>query len=75
MTKMHWYNPTTEEMENADWPANDEQAIDLLSQHPDSDEFIEEYQRWRDTNGIVESLIYTGQAVQTANRGEQPPSS
>ena len=74
MTKMHWYNPTTGKMENADWPANDEQAIDLLSHHPDSDEFVEEYRRWRHTRGIVESLISTGETFQTANSGEQPPS-
>jgi hypothetical protein len=49
-------------------------AIDMLSRHPDSDEFIEEYRRWRHTHGIVESLIFAGQAVQMANRGEQPPS-
>ncbi len=74
MTKIYWYNPTTGGMENADWPANDEQAIDLLSHHPDSDEFIEEYRRWRYRHHIVESLIYTGQTFQTANSGEQPPS-
>jgi hypothetical protein len=75
MTEMRWYNPTTGKMENADhWPANDEQAIDMLSHHPDSDEFIEEYRRWRHTYGIVESLILTGEVVQAATGGEQPPS-
>jgi hypothetical protein len=70
MTKMYWHNPTTGRMENVDWPANDEQAIDMLSRHPDSDEFIEEYRRWRHTRGIVESLVSTGQIFRTANSGQ-----
>ena len=67
---MYWHNPTTGRMENVDWPANDEQAIDMLSRHPDSDEFIEEYRRWRHTRGIVESLVSTGQIFRTANSGQ-----
>jgi hypothetical protein len=74
MTKMHWYNPTTGKMENADWPETDAKAIDMLSRHSNSDEFIEEYRRWRSTHGIVEALIFTGQAHQMAQRGEQLPS-
>jgi hypothetical protein len=70
MTKMYWYNPTTGRMENVNWPANDEQAIDMLSRHPDSDEFIEQYRRWRHTRGIVESLVSTGQIFRTANSGQ-----
>jgi hypothetical protein len=70
MTKMYWHNPTTGRMENVDWPANDEQAIDMLSRHPDSDEFIEQYRRWRHTRGIVESLVSTGQIFRTANSGQ-----
>jgi hypothetical protein len=71
---MHWYNPTTGKMENANWPGTDAKAIGMLSRHPDSEEFIEEYRRSRHTHGIVESLIFTDQAFQMANRGEQPPS-
>jgi uncharacterized protein (TIGR02271 family) len=38
------------------------------------EEVVEEYRRWRHTYGIVESLIFTGEVVQAATGGEQPPS-
>ena len=43
---MYWYNPTTRADENISTPPSDARAIELLSGHPDSEEFIEEY-RWR----------------------------
>ena len=45
MQMMHWYNPVTKEEEDVAAPVNDEQAIGMLSGHPDSDRFIEEYRR------------------------------
>ena len=52
----------------------DAQAIELLSGHPDSDEFIEEYRRWRATQpDVVEALIYTGMAFHLGQgRGQSP---
>jgi hypothetical protein len=44
MQMMHWYNPTTRTEEDVPAPMSDAQAIEMLSGHPDSDWFIEEYQ-------------------------------
>ena len=70
---MYWYNPIIREMENAPKPLNDAQAIEMLSGHPNSDEFIQEYRRWRATRHIVEVLIYTGHTFQMRDQGLQPP--
>jgi hypothetical protein len=58
---MHWYNPTTQTMEEVPAPLVDAQAIEVLSGHPDSDEFIEEYRTWRSSCDIVEALQHTGE--------------
>src|SRR5215213_6340367 len=50
---MRWYNPLRRVYEETPVPMSDAQAIELLSGHPDSDEFIEEYRRWRATNSDV----------------------
>src|SRR5215216_1668940 len=50
---MRWYNPLRRVYEEVPVPMSDAQAIELLSGHPDSDEFIEEYRRWRATNSDV----------------------
>ena len=53
---------------------SDAQAIELLSGHPHSDEFIEEYRRWRATQpDVVEALIRTGIAFHLGQGREQPP--
>jgi hypothetical protein len=57
---MYWYNPKTRTMEDVPAPLVDAQAIEMLSGHPDSDEFIEVYRRWRAPYGIVEALQRTG---------------
>ena len=60
---MHWYNPKTRINEEVPVPMSDAQSIELLSGHPDSDEFIEEYRRWRATHSdVVRALILTGGA-------------
>jgi hypothetical protein len=52
---------------------SDAQAIELLSGHPDSDEFIEEYRRWRATQpDVVEALIRTGLAFHWGHGRGQP---
>jgi len=53
MRMMHWYNPKTRLNEEVPASMSDAQAIELLSGHPDSDEFIEEYRRWRATQPDV----------------------
>jgi hypothetical protein len=57
---MYWYNPKSRTTEDVPAPLVDAQAIEMLSGHPDSDEFIEEYRLWRKSCGIIEALQYTG---------------
>ena len=53
---------------------SDAQAIELLSGHPDSDEFIEEYRRWRALQpDVVRALILTGEAFYVEHQGDQSP--
>jgi hypothetical protein len=59
---MYWYNPTTRADEDIPTPPNDARAIEMLSGHPDSEEFIEEYRRSRrKTPGIEKAMIITGE--------------
>jgi hypothetical protein len=72
---MRWYNPVRRVEEEVPAPMSDAQAIELLSGHPDSDEFIEEYRRWRamEPPNVVEALMLTGEAFSTEHRRGQPP--
>jgi len=58
---MYWYNPTTRADEDIPTPPNDARAIEMLSGHPDSDEFIEEYRSRRKTQGIEKAMIIMGE--------------
>jgi hypothetical protein len=74
MQTMHWYNPVTKEEEDVPAPMNDEQAIGMLSGHPDSDRFIEEYRRLSATHpDTVEALTLTGETFYLEHRRGQPP--
>ena len=74
MQMMHWYNPKTRLNEEVPAPMSDAQAIELLSGHPDSDEFIEEYRRWHATQpDVVRALIRTGGAFYVEHQRGQPP--
>jgi hypothetical protein len=71
---MRWYNPLRRVYEEAPVPMSDAQAIELLSRHPDSDEFIEEYRRWRATNSdVVRALVLTGGAFYVEHQRGQSP--
>jgi hypothetical protein len=70
---MFWYNPTTRTMERVPAPAFDAQAIEMLSGHPESDKYIEEYRDWRQTLDIAEALQLTGETFRALHRGEEPP--
>ncbi len=74
MQTMHWYNPVTKEEEDVPVPLNDEQAIEMLSGHSDSDRFIEEYRRRRALQtDVVKALIFTGEMFYREQRRGQPP--
>ena len=69
---MQWYNPARRVEEEVPAPMSDAQSIELLSGHPDSDEFIEEYRRWRATESdVVRALILTGGAFYVEHQSEQ----
>jgi hypothetical protein len=71
---MRWYNPARRAEEEVPAPMSDAQAIELLSGHPQSDEFIEEYRRWRATQtDVVRALILTGGAFYMEHQKGQPP--
>jgi hypothetical protein len=60
--KMYCYNPKTRHEEDVPTPPNDARAIEMLTGHPDSEEFIEEYGRRRKTHGIEKAMIITREA-------------
>jgi hypothetical protein len=71
---IRWYNPFRRVEEEVPAPVSDAQAIELLSGHPDSDEFIEEYRRWRATESdVAGALVLTGEAIYMTHRRGQPP--
>jgi hypothetical protein len=70
---MHWYNPTKRVEEDIPAPMSEAQAIGLLSWHPKSDEFIEEYRRQRMSSDVVKALILTGESFYKEHRREQLP--
>jgi hypothetical protein len=74
MQKIRWYNPTTRVVEEVPAPMSDAQAIEMLSGHPDSDRFIEEYRRQSATHqDHVDALILTGATFYKEHRRGQPP--
>ena len=71
---MRWYNPARRVVEEVPAPLSDAQAIELLSGHPSSDEFIEEYRRWRATESdVVGALVLTREAFYMDHQRGQPP--
>jgi hypothetical protein len=71
---MHWYNPKTRQEEEVAVPLSEAQAIEMLSGHPDSDLFIEEYCLLRESQPhIVEALVFTGEAFYWEHSRGQPP--
>jgi hypothetical protein len=40
---MYWYNPITRTSERVQAPSTDEEALEMLSGHPDSGRFVERY--------------------------------
>ena len=70
---MRWYNPVRRVEEELPTSISEAQAIELLRGHPDSDEFVEEYRRWRARQtDVVRALILTGGAYYIEDRRGQP---
>jgi len=68
---MHWYNPTKRVEEDIPTPMSEAQAIGLLSWHPNSEEFIEEYRRQRRSSEVVRALMLTGVTFYKEHRRER----
>ena len=73
-TTMRWYNPTRRVEEEVPAPMSEAQAIEMLSGHPDSEQFIEVYRQLRNRHPeIVQALIFTGETFYMEHRRGQPP--
>jgi hypothetical protein len=73
-TTMRWYNPTRRVEEEVPAPMSEAQAIEMLSGHPDSEQFIEVYRRLRSRHPeFVQALIFTGETFYMEHRRGQPP--
>ena len=58
---MRWYNPKTRNPENVPTPRTDEEALEMLSGHPDSVAFVDSYVGLRDEGmGVEQALIFVG---------------
>lgn len=69
-----WYNRTRRVEEKAPAAMSEAQAIEMLSGHPDSEQFIEVYWRLRSRHPeIVQALIFTGETFYMEHRRGQPP--
>jgi hypothetical protein len=71
---MQWYNPKTWAQEELPASISEAQAIEMLSGHPQSDRFIEEYRRLRAMHpDIVVALTLTGDTFYWEHGRRQPP--
>ena len=58
---MYWYNPKTRSTETRPAPHTDEEARDLLDGHLNTESFVNEYERLRDSGmSVKQALIFTG---------------
>ena len=58
---MRWYNPMTEKVEDVRAPSTDEEALEMLSGHPDSGRLVERYVVLREEGlGVEQALSFVG---------------
>ena len=58
---MHWYNPKEGKVEDVRAPSTDEEALEMLSGHPDSGRFVERYVVLREEGmGVEQALVFVG---------------
>ena len=58
---MRWYNPEEGKVEDVRAPSTDEQALGMLSGHPDSGRFVERYVVLREEGlGVEQALAFVG---------------
>ncbi len=59
---MHWYNPTTRNVEDTPTPSTDEEALQVLRGDINSGAFMSEYERLRNEEGmgVEQAMIFVG---------------
>jgi hypothetical protein len=61
---MHWYNPEVRKVEDVGAPSTDEEALEMLSGHPDSGRFVERYVVLREEGlGVEQALVFVGHSL------------
>jgi hypothetical protein len=61
---MHWYNPKEGRVEDLRGPSTDEEALEMLSGHPDSGRFVERYVVLREEGmGVEQALVFVGHSL------------
>jgi hypothetical protein len=61
---MHWCNPEEGKVEDVGAPSTDEEALEMLSGHPDSGRFVERYVVLREEGlGVEQALVFVGRSL------------
>ena len=61
---MHWYNPKVGKVEDVRAPSTDEEALEILSGHPDSEGLVERYVVLREEGlGVEQALVFVGHRI------------
>ena len=67
---MHWYNPMEGKVEDVRAPSTDEEALQMLSGHPDSGRFVERYVVLREEGmGVEQALVFVGHSQRMFDLG------
>ena len=61
---MQWYKPEVGKVEDIRAPSTDEEALEMLSGHPDSDRFVKRYVVLREEGlGVEQALVFVGHSL------------
>jgi hypothetical protein len=70
---LRWDNPKTKSAENVPGPRTDEEALEMLLGDPNSEAFVEEYERLREEGmGVEQSVIFVGHRFRMRDLRYQP---
>lgn len=74
-TDIYWYNPKIRSTEDRPAPETNEEAVSLLAGDINSEAFLSEYNRLRESGmGIEQALIFTGHKFRLRQLEYQPRS-
>jgi hypothetical protein len=61
---MHWYNRKEGKVEDVRAPSTDEEALEMLSGHPDSGRLVERYVVLREEGlGVEQASVFVGHSL------------